>query len=97
GPGGVEWWIEGDESIADQGKLQSRYPKLDVAHFIGGSWADIAGLTPQDVLNSATVSLGTMGVIYSVVLEVVEQYGLQQIVTPTSWAALLTMAGITED
>jgi hypothetical protein len=97
GPGGEEWWIEGQESIADPAALHSRYPKLDAAHFIGGSWNGIPGLTAQDVLNAVIVSMGTMGVIYSVVLEVVLQFGVQQIVTSTNWSALLGIAGTTED
>jgi hypothetical protein len=96
GPGGEEWWIEGGESIADPGLLQARYPKLDAAHFIGGAWNAIPGLTAQDALNAVIVSMGTMGVIYSVVLEVVAQFGLQQIVTSTTWSALLARAGTTE-
>jgi hypothetical protein len=97
GPGGEEWWIEGEEPIADRRRLHDRYPKLDQAHFIGGAWKRIRGLTAQDVLNAVIVSMGTMGVIYSVVLEVVPQFGLQQIVTPTKWSALLSKAGTSED
>ncbi len=97
GPGGEEWWIEGDEPIANRGRLHHRYPKLDPAHFIGGEWNGIPGLTAQDVLNAVIVSMGTMGVIYSVVLEVVPQFGLEQIITPTNWPALLGIAGTTED
>ena len=96
GPGGEQWWIEGEESIADPAKLQARYPELDAAHFIGGAWAGIPGLTAQDALNAAIVSMGAMGVIYSVVLEVVAQFGVEQIVTATNWPALLALAGTTE-
>lgn len=97
GPGGVEWWIEGDMAVADQGKLQSIYPEIDATHFIGGNWSSSAlpGLTAQDVLNAVIVSMGTMGVIYSVVFETVPQYGIQQVVTPTNWSTLLQNAGVT--
>jgi len=95
GPGGEQWWIEGDMPVADQAKLQVRYPKIDPAHFIGGSWNGISGLTAQDVLNAVTVSMGTMGVIYSVVLQVWPQFGLRQVVHPTTWEALLAEAGVT--
>jgi hypothetical protein len=97
GPGGEEWWIEGAESIADPTALHNRYPRLDAAHFIGGAWSAIPGLNAQDVLAAVVVSMGTMGVIYSVVLEVVPQYGLQQIVTRTTWSNILGIAGTTED
>ena len=80
GPGGEEWWIEGDISIADRHRLQQIYPNIDHQHFIGGHWRQ-DGLTAQDVLNAVIVSMGTIGVIYSVVVEVVPQYGVQQIVT----------------
>ncbi len=93
GPGGTEWWIEGDIPVADPGKLAARYPKVQ---FIGGTaWTGIPGLTPQDVLNAVTVSMGTMGVIYSVVLSVVRQFGLRQIVHPTNWNDLVKNAGAT--
>ena len=96
GPGGEEWWIEGEQSIADQTSLQKVYPKLDPGHFIGGRWRGIPGLAAQDVLNAVIVSMGTMGVIYSVVLEVVPQFGLRQIVKATNWANILAMAKTTQ-
>ncbi len=97
GPGGEEWWIEGDIPVADQVKLQKRYPAIDAAHFIGDSWSTPAlpGLTPQDVLNAVTVSMGTMGVIYSVVFEVVPQFGIRQVTTSTEWSTIQQKAGVT--
>jgi hypothetical protein len=94
GPGGEQWWIEGDVPVAYQNKLQVPYPKIDNHHFIGNGWQEIPGLTSQDVLNAVTVSMGTMGVIYSVVLEVVPQFGLRQVIHPTSWQELLAVAGV---
>jgi hypothetical protein len=102
GPGGEEWWIEGSASIADHARLQRTYPNIDDKHFIAGTWTQ-DGLTAQDVLNAAIVSMGTMGVIYSVVLEVVPQYGIRQVVTTyqqpkvsNGWSALLRRAGTSE-
>ena len=40
--------------------------------------------------------MGTMGVIYSVVLEVVEQYGIRQVVTATNWDRILVAASTSE-
>lgn len=97
GPGGEEWWIEGDESIADLEALQRLYPRIDSEHFIAGDWRGLDDLTAADVLNAVIVSLGAMGVVYSVVLEVVEQYGLEQrTVAIDSWEQLLALAGTTE-
>ncbi len=97
GPGGEQWWIEGDIPVADQAKLQARYPAIDPPHFIGGTWSHptLPGLTPQDVLNAVTVSMGTMGIIYSVVFVVVPQFGIRQISTSTNWSSLLLKAGVT--
>ena len=96
GPGGEQWWIEGSVPVADLGKLQANgFPKIGAANFIAGSWT-MDGLTPQDVLDAVTVSMGTMGVIYSVVLAVVPQFGIHQIVTSMPWNAMLQKASITE-
>lgn len=99
GPGGEEWWIEGSESTADFAALSAVYPKIDAEHFIAGDWTHSECgemYTPQDVLRAVTVSMGTMGVIYSVVLEVVPAYGIQQkIKRIESWTQLLEMAGVT--
>jgi hypothetical protein len=100
GPGGEEWWIEGATSIADH---QQIYPNIDHAHFIAGAWHH-DGLTAEDVLNAVVVSMGTIGVIYSMVLEVVPQFGIQQIVTSlqensdktSGWSQLLGKAGTSE-
>lgn len=98
GPGGEEWWIEGDESIAELRALQRIYPNIDTEHFIAGDWRGPHNLTPSDVLNSTTVSLGALGVVYSMVIEVVEQYGLEQrTVSINSWSQLLTLADTTEN
>jgi len=97
GPGGEQWWIEGDESIASHKELQARYPKIDKAHFIAGKWNGIADLTAQDVLNAVIVSMGTMGVIYSVVLEVFPQYGIQEIIKRTTWEKLVEAARTSSD
>ena len=97
GPGGEQWWIEGDVPVADQKLLQGRYKEIDINHFIGGAWSSPAlpGLTAQDVLNAVIVSMGTMGVIYSVVFAVVPQFGIRQIVTSSNWAGVLQTAGVT--
>jgi hypothetical protein len=47
------------------------------------------------VLNAVTVSMGTMGVIYSVVFVVVPQFGIRQIVTSSNWSTVLQKAGVT--
>ncbi len=99
GPDGSEWWIEGEVSIADLKRLQTVYPNIQASRFIAGN-GQFVGLGAQNVLNAVIVSMGTMGVVYSVVLEVVPQFGLQQIcaaIPPkgdmNSWETLLQLAG----
>jgi hypothetical protein len=96
GPGGEQWWIEGDLPVAVYAKLHKHYPKIDLDHFIAAGWNAIPGLSSQDVLNSVVVSMGTMGVIYSMVIAVVPQFGIRQVVHPTTWSELLSAALTTE-
>lgn len=105
GPGGQEWWIEGATSVADFSRLHQIYPFIDSKHFIAGGFLLGDRIAPLDVLNAVIVSMGTMGVFYSVVLEVVPQFGVQQIskmleqdatTGTTGWSALLKNAGTSE-
>jgi hypothetical protein len=88
GPGGQQWWIEGDDSIADIKKLQLVYPGLDRAHIIAGKEPN-NDLLPQEWLGAVVVSMGCLGVIYSVVLEVFPISGSQQVTTQTTWFSFL--------
>jgi hypothetical protein len=100
GPGGEEWWIEGSESIAELSALSAVYPNIDSKHFIARRWTRTqcgVKYNARDVLRAVTVSMGTMGVIYSVVLEVVPAYGIQQKVKRIEhWRELLALAEVTE-
>jgi len=89
GPGGLQWWIEGDESIADGDALLARYPCLDRTRIITGR-DRIHGAKPQDWLNAVVVSMGCMGAIYSVVLEVTALTGVREVVSQTTWWNLLS-------
>ncbi len=91
GPGGLQWWIEGDDSIADPDALLARHPCLDRSRIIMGK-NRINGATPQDWLNAVVVSMGCMGVIYSVVLEVTELTGMREVVSQTTWWNLLAFS-----
>jgi hypothetical protein len=87
GPGGHHWWIEGDESIVDPQKLRRVHPEFAPERIILGTSA-IAGVKPQDWLNAAIVSMGCMGVIYSVVLEVFPLFGVHEAVVQTTWRGI---------
>lgn len=87
GPGGLQWWIEGDESIADPQKLRAAYPDIPLDRIISGTDA-VDGIVAQDWLNAVIVSMGCMGVLYSVVLEVVPLFGVHEIVVQTTWQNL---------
>lgn len=89
GPGGVQWWIEGDEPIADPEKLMKAYPCLTRDRIISGRTA-IGGALPRDWLGAVTVSLGCVGILYSVVLEAVPLFGIHEVVQQTRWSALLS-------
>lgn len=87
GPGGLQWWIEGSESIADPQKLLAAYPDIAPERFISGS-APVDGILPQDWLTAAIVSLGSLGVLYSLVLEVVPLFGVREVVVQKTWGTL---------
>jgi hypothetical protein len=91
GPGGLQWWIEGEDSIADPDALIARYPCLARERIISGA-NRVLGATPQDWLNAVVVSMGCMGVIYSVVLEVTELAGMREVVSQTTWWKILPVA-----
>jgi hypothetical protein len=84
GPGGQQWWIEGATSVADPAKLTAQYPGLDAAHIITGT-APVDGFLPQDWLNAVVVAMGSVGVIYSAVIEVLPRQGSQQVCKQTQW------------
>lgn len=87
GPGGHHWWIEGDESIVDPQKLRQAHPEFASERIILGT-DTIAGVKPQDWLSAAIVSMGCMGVIYSVVLEVFPFFGVREAVVQTTWRGI---------
>jgi hypothetical protein len=67
GAGGVHHWIEPANPITDPAKLRRTFPCLaDSIHY------------DDDMFRSVLVSMGAMGVIYAVILEVVPQYSLLQ-------------------
>jgi hypothetical protein len=69
GTEGKEYWIERDLEpgfgLVDKDMLQKVYPRIEV-------------IREPDVFNSVLVSVGRMGIIYSVVLRVVRQYALHE-------------------
>jgi hypothetical protein len=87
GPCGLHWWIEGDESIADPEKLRHAYPHIDWHRIITGK-NPVGGILPQDWLNAVVVSMGSMGVIHSVVVEVVPLFGVREVVVQKTWRSL---------
>ena len=88
GPGGVQWWIEGDDPIADPDKLMVKYPCLTREHIILGT-DTVSSLSGQDWLNAVVVSMGTIGFNYSMVLEVVPLFGIHEVVVEQTWSGLL--------
>ena len=63
GPGGQEWWITPQSSLFGDAGLLSTLPE----------WCpDAQIVADDDAFNAVRVGVGRMGVIYSVILEVVE-------------------------
>jgi hypothetical protein len=67
GAGGAHHWIEPANPITDPAKLRRTFPCIaDTIHY------------DDDMFRSVLVSIGAMGVIYAVILDVVPQYSLLQ-------------------
>ena len=77
GPGGRQWWIERDRGFTDPVQLGRLLP-------------DVERHACTELFDAVLVSLGRMGVIYSLVIRVVEQFWLEQITTASTWHAQAT-------
>ena len=79
GPGGVEWWLEPkrDWQVVDPARLQQDVPCLE-GHVV----------FDDDLFYSALVACGRMGIIYSIVIEVREQFFLLETRSQTSFLKL---------
>lgn len=79
--GGREIFIQrgGDRAIVDPGTLQQLNPCVAGPGQI---------ITSDEVFNALVVSMGRMGIIYSVVLEVRPQYFLSQTISMDNWMNL---------
>lgn len=79
GAGGVQHWIEPQTGISDRAKLQLSQPCLAPGNIHYDT----------QLFRAALVAAGSMGVIYSVVLQTVPQFALRQHRVATTWEALL--------
>jgi hypothetical protein len=77
GKGGAHHWIEPATHITDPAKLRGAFPCLaDNIHY------------DDDMFRATLVSIGAMGVIYAVILNVVPQYSLLQWNKRSTWERL---------
>jgi len=93
GPGAVEYWIERSHNgqnlpITTPAQVAAVYPCIDPSHVIYDS----------EVFNAVLVSMGCMGVIYSVILEAIPQFGVHQVVRNfTAWSDMVADVGKGQD
>jgi hypothetical protein len=78
-PDAREYWIERGAGLdqqlhplVDESRLRAVYPGIEVVR-------------DNEVFQAVLVGVGRLGIIYSVVLKVVRQYGLNQVRTPARW------------
>ncbi|HEX7025628.1 MAG TPA: D-arabinono-1,4-lactone oxidase [Gammaproteobacteria bacterium] len=85
GPGGQEWWIEpeGDEAITDPARMAiARDEEENLL------CSDIRIEYDNELFDAALVSIGRMGVIYSVVLEAVDAFNLEETRETSTWETM---------
>jgi hypothetical protein len=78
GPGGKQYWIERSTPITDKQTLAKIYPEIDEQNII---YDDVW-------FNAILVSMGCMGIIYSLVIEVRDQYGLEEVRAKSTWSTV---------
>jgi hypothetical protein len=78
GAGGIHHWIEPAASITDPNQINATFPciSVDNCHY------------DDDLFHAALVSMGCMGVIYALVIDVVPQYALVQVNFWSTWESL---------
>jgi hypothetical protein len=80
GPGGIQHWIEPSRGITDPSRLQQAL-----------------GLDPTNIhydddwFNAVLVSVGCLGIIYSLIIEVSDQYDLVETCSHHTWAELRSL------
>ena len=80
GPDGKQYWIEpADRPVTDQVKLAAALGPLVTIKY------------DNDWFDSALVAIGSLGIIYSVILEVRDAYKLEALRTRIAWSALRPM------
>ena len=78
GPGGQEWWIEPSAGLLAPGALLRMTGVCD----------DIRIVRDDEFFRAAMVAAGRFGVIYAVVLEVPEQYKLEETSEAKEWSVV---------
>jgi FAD binding domain/FG-GAP-like repeat len=77
GPGGVQHWIEPSDGITTRDKVKSALGLADANIHYDDEW-----------FNSVLVSMGSMGIIYSLIIEVVPQYDLVSTCEALDWSVM---------
>jgi FAD/FMN-containing dehydrogenase len=77
GPGGVQHWVEPTDGITDPIALQRLLGIGQTNIHYDDHW-----------FNAVIASVGTLGIVYSVILEVTNQYDLVQTIAAATWAAV---------
>jgi hypothetical protein len=90
--GGMHYWIErqfnerepdSGRQLTDEAKLRALY---GAKQYGGPDKFEV--IYSDDVLDAALVQVGRFGIVYSLVLEVVKQYGLRETVEHSTWEAV---------
>ncbi len=72
GPGGTQHWIERSMGITNPALLRAALPAT-VIHY------------DDDWFNAAIATVGTLGLVYSVIMEVESQYDISETINVSDW------------
>lgn len=70
--GARQLWIERTEGITDARLLARALP-------------DVTQVRSTELFNTALVAMGRLGIVYALIIEVVEQFSLEQIIVESTW------------
>ncbi|UZO82380.1 FAD-dependent oxidoreductase [Aquimarina sp. ERC-38] len=99
-PNGEQWWIEGKDKVMEEIELKNALGTRNI-NIINNATTNLSGLTSEDFLKTVVVSLGAIGIAYSIVLDVVPQFTVRQKTikycgneNATGWQNLLSKANV---
>jgi hypothetical protein len=80
---GIQFWIQRPGALPTEAMVRRAYPYMDAAQPGFNNF-----IVDQDTFDAVLVSMGTMGIIYSLLIKPVRAFNLRETMRKTDWAAV---------